>query len=334
MPDFRRGAAEVEKAQQKKGGGNYAPFAPTIFWKAGDESANERYWLILTSIEDMPRIDSIGMIPLEHSNKDGSKTWTSFEQVIARTDAALGESVDPLNKEFDARIVDSNMVVAVELEPEMKEVRGRQRPAGFKVKTLEIERRIRNDAGELTEDTETVTVPSWGFMTQAVGNFGAALVSYDQTESILNETPVKIVRVGGDKNTTYNVHGYPELAEKMDLSGLTDNLEGIAYLGDNADQVDIDEDPLVTAHSLGSILLDMRLNELADEERYNRILEAVREKGETLNKFAGGGKSQRNGSAPKERSSQRSESKEKQRDPEAKEALNRLKDRAKQRPAA
>ncbi len=347
MPDFRRGAAEVEKAQQRgNGGGNFRPFAPSIFWKAGDE----RFVLIATSVDDMPSADMIHFIPVEHERQDGT-TWTENASVIARTDPAIGESSEELVDEWNAKIRTDNLVVAVELEPVTEKIRGRERPVGFQVKMLEVDRRVRDEDGNVTDEVETVTTPSWGFISQAVGNFGASVVAYDQSESPINETPVKIMRVGGDKNTTYQIHGYPELLDKLDVQPFLDSLDSIVYLGDDMEKAQkIAENPpesevedgipptVLALHKIGNILLDRRLNELADEARYNEILEAVREKGEPVSKF---GDNKKDGKKDKKerpsRASQRpdpkddAEPKTKQESPDAREALEKLRERAARR---
>lgn len=294
MPDFRRGAAEVEKAKQGKGKKSFGVFAPSIFWKSDKE---EKYLWLITTVDAMPRVDVIKMIELEHERSDGT-TWSSYEDVLARTDPAISEQgykKDPLNDEFDGRIQDSNLIVAIELEPEVTENRGRSRPVSFTVKTQEFERRIRDEDGELTDETETVVAPVWGFILQAATNFGAALTAFDESEAPMHEVPIKIQRLGKDRNTQYVVTGYPELVEKTDLTGFFDNINGISYLGDDEEEAlnlvpevigDLTfEEIAEVASNIGDILLERRLNELADEERYQRIYDSVAEKGETLDIF-------------------------------------------------
>jgi hypothetical protein len=257
---------------------------------------------------------------------------------LARTDPVLGESSDPIHDEFQGRVQDCNMVVAVELEAETETRRGRERPVRFHVKTTEFDRRVRDDDGELTDETETVVAPSWGFMTQAATNFGAPLVAYDESEAPINETPVRIERVGADTNTTYAVHGYPDLADAVDLSDLLANLEGISYLTkeelSTVSVPDSEEDfeaLLVAAQEVGGLLLNKRLNELADQDRYDRIYEAVAKKKAsdssfTLDPWA---KKDKKKAEPKQRSQRRGTTDEKpaQGSSDASDALEKLKNR-------
>lgn len=339
MAEFRRGAAEVHKAQeQAKNRGGGGAFAPTIFWK---DDKDEKFLLILTSIEDMPRVDTINMIEIENERQDGS-TYTSWNTVIARTDPAIGERKDPMVTDWDAKTRDSNIVLAVELEATVEDKRGRKRPTGFHVKLTEYDRRVRDEEGKVTEETETVVTPEIGFINQAVGNFGAAITTYDEGEAPINETPVKIMRVGKGTNTQYAVVGYPEI--EIDLTDFVANLDGIGYLADILDEVvphlDFD-DPKQTAQAVGVALLEKYLNELIDEDRYNRILAGVEKKGESLDKFGNKDKkkNQRNGNSASSRPSQRQakpkdeseadeKPKSKQQDPKAQERIAGLRERA------
>jgi hypothetical protein len=299
MPNFRRGAAEIEKSTQRTGG-TFSPFAPSIYWKAGEE----KYLLILTPIDDVPRLEMINFIPVK--NKDGERV--RFDSVIARSDACFEEDalkVDPLVKEWDAPLKDSNLLVAVELEPELQEKRGRLKPVGFSVKLTEFERRIRDEEGEVTEDTETVTAPAYGFIQESAKNFGSVLSSHDASEFPIEAWPVKISRIGGDENTKYTITGYEEM--EVDLTPFVENLDGISYLGEQLDEVKSaveDTDPKDAALAVASVLLEARLNELADQERYDRLYAGV----DTSMAYKKGGKGQRNGGEKAEKPSQRAKS--------------------------
>lgn len=300
-PDFRRGAAAIEKAQedQRSGGGDFRPFAPQIFW--GKDNA-DRYLLFLNSIDDIPTVNAITFIPQTKKKANGD-TYKTYEQVIARTDPAIGENNDPMEDNWDGKVRATSIAVAVELEVETEEVNGRQRPVGFRVATNEFERRVRGDDGELTDEKELVIAPAVGFVTQSPNNFFNVIAAYDANEAPINETPIKITRLGKDKNTTYTPTGYP--GQPVDLTDLLDNVEFISYLGDDADKV-IDaiatvENDFEAATVIGNALLDKRLTELCDKDYYDGIYDGITE---TLDPWSKKGKSSEK-SAPKRAASRR-----------------------------
>jgi hypothetical protein len=337
MPQFRRGAAEIEKSTQRKGGGTFGRFAPSIYW----DDKEAKYLLFLNPIEDIPRLDMINFIPIK--NKEGERV--AFGSVIARSDACFGDDAvkeDRLVTDWDAPIKDSNLFVALELEPITQEKRGREKPVGFVVKTKEFERRVRDADGELTEETETVVAPEYGFIQESASNFGSIIGSHDATEFSIQDWAVKIQRIGKKTDTKYNIVGYEDM--EIDLSPFIDNLDGITYLPDEVREAmkeSLSDDPREAALEVGSILLEARLNELADEERYERLADGV---DETLDKFgAKKKKGQKNGTAKTAKPSQRkSESngddaepeekpKSKQRSPAAMDALKQLQENAAKR---
>jgi hypothetical protein len=292
MPDFRRGTAALVEAQEAakaaREGRSFTPFAPYINWENDGE---ERYLLFLNQWEDMPQVDYIGFIPQTGEKGDGS-SFTYYESVIARTDPGVGEDTDPMVQNWDAKPRRSHIAVAVELEPtfEMVERGGktRKRPTGFEVKTRTFSRRVRDEKGELTDDREEVTAPEVGFVTQSPSNFFNVVASYDGNEAPIHETAVKITRVGGkgSNSTTYRIDGYPE--QDIDLTNLLDNVEFISYLGDDRDEavakVEAIEDDLEAALAVGNLLLDKRLVELTDKERYDRIYATI---SASLDRFGG-----------------------------------------------
>jgi hypothetical protein len=279
MPDFRRGAEAMAKAKESAKSGSFRPFAPALFWK-GDQ--DHKYLLFLNDINSIPTVEMVSFIPVKGKKGDGS-AFTYYEQVIARTDPAIGESKDPLVDEWDAKPRETCVAVAVELEPLFETVKGRQRPRGFEVKTTTFDRRVRDDEGELTTETEEVEAPVIGFITQSPHNFFNVVSSYDANEAPIEETPVKITRVGADNSTVYTVDGYPD--QEIDLEGLIECVDGISYLGDDLDSLveDIaDLEYAEAAQVIGAFLLDKRLEELADPERYDSLFEGV---DESLDKF-------------------------------------------------
>jgi hypothetical protein len=108
---FRRGAAEIEKASERKGG-NFNAFAPSLYWK-GDKEI--KYVLLLNDIESIPRLDLIDMVPVREFDRGDGTTGTAYEMVIDRRDPGLGplrKRSEPLVDEFGARSRDSNLMVA------------------------------------------------------------------------------------------------------------------------------------------------------------------------------------------------------------------------------
>lgn len=270
--DFRRGAeaikASAEAAKQRGTGGNFRPFAPSIFWRDTDED-RARYLLILNTPDEFPTVNTIGFIPVEDS-KVG-------ETVIARNDPAIGEDSDPMLDAFEgAKLTESNILAAVELDPVIETVNGRPRPRGFEVKTKEFSRRVRDEDGELTEETEDVVAPAVGLIMQRPSNFGSLLVAFDESEAPINETPVKISRTGSGNSMSFNIQGYFD--QEVDLTNLIDFVDGITYLNDEMDELveEIDGlEPLEAAHVIGNFLLDKRLEELADPDRYMELFEGI-----------------------------------------------------------
>lgn len=297
MPTFRRGAAEIEKSTQRSKGGSLGKFAPSIYW--GDDK-EVKYLLFLNPIEDIPRLDMINFIPVK--NKDGELMY--YASTIARSDACFGDEAvnpDPLVDQWDAPVKDSNLFVAVELEPVMEEKRGRPKPVGFTIKLNEFERRIKNDKDELTDETETVTAPAFGFIQESASNFGAVLGSHDASEFPIQDWAIKVQRIGKGTDTKYTVTGYEDIP--IDRAPFIEHLEGISYLSDVMDDLKtgvdgLDDDAALLA--VGSVLLEARLNELADDERYERLADGVTE---TLDRF--GAKKKKAGGAKKAKPAQR-----------------------------
>lgn len=303
MPDFRRGADAIANAQKKSAsGGEFKPFTPEFFWKDKDE----KFLLFLNPIEDIPTAEVISFIPIEGKKADGEK-YTRYERVIARTDAVIGEDTDPMVEEWDGKPRDTCIAAAVELEPTFETIKGRKRPTGFTVKTREFERKVRDEDGNPIDDEfEDVVAPEIGLIHASPHNFFNVVTSFDATEAPINETPVKITRVGSDTSTVYTIAGYPD--QEIDLTPLLENVDNIYYLGKDAEEV-IDavnetEDDQEAAALIGAALLDRRLDELVDEDRYNELFEGI---DSTLDKFANKGKSKKSRGSKTERPKRRSQ---------------------------
>jgi hypothetical protein len=267
MPEFRRGKEHIAKANEDaQGGGDFKPFLPNLYWK---EDGDSKYLLILNPIDDIPMVKLI-------------KAWTSEgrpEMVIARTDQAIGANKDPISEEWGFSDTDNNLAIAVELEPEYETKNGRKRPVQFVVATKTFERKVRDDDGEATDETEEVTTPVVGLIAQSPNNFWNHVAAADAEQGPIHELPAMIRRVGDGTNTSYSVTLFED--KPMDLSALFEFLDGVTYLNDHMDELveqladEDSEDGLDAAHKIGSLLLDLRLDEMADEENYNEVFESI-----------------------------------------------------------
>lgn len=299
MPDFRRGAAGVAEAQKKAtSGGSFSPFAPEMFWKS---DADERYLLFLNPMDEIPTVDMISFIPQKRKKANG-EAFTVYERVVARTDSSIGEATDAMADDWQGKPRDTCVAIAVELEPTLeKQANGRMRPTGFHVKTDSYERRVRDDKGELTDETEEVTTPVLGIIHASPHNFFNVVSSADANDFPIEDTAVKITRVGTKTDTTYTVTGYPD--QEIDLGDLIEYIEGVSYLTDEemdtlVEAVDAADNDKEAGLAIGEFVLNKRMEELCDGERYDKLYESITE---TLDKFSGKGKKD----GKKERTSRR-----------------------------
>lgn len=291
MPEFRRGGAAIQEATENRGGGDFKPFLPNIFWKNDKES---HYILFLTPVEEFVTADMVHFIKTEGGY---------YESVIARTDPAIGESEDGFAKKWGAGIKTTTLGIAVELEPVMEKIGQRTKPTSFIVATKEFTRKVYDDKGEATDDEEEVTTPIVGLVSQSPNNFFNHVSEWDATESPVNETPLKITRSGEKKNVSYNVVGYDV---PVDLGPLFEYLEGVTYLGDEIATIagELPDEPFKAASVIGNALMNKRLDEFADEERYEELLDGVTESMDIYGK-KGKKKEERKGASRITRASQR-----------------------------
>jgi hypothetical protein len=270
--NFKRGAEAIAAAQEraKSSAGDFTPFTPTIFWSNPEDNKEyaERYVLFLNPLIEIPNIEQmIGFVPTGRDKV--------YEQVIARTDDVIGEDKDPMVDEWGADPKEQNVAVAVVLEPTFEEVRGRKRPVGFEVAVREFERKIRDKDGKATDKKETVEAPVVGFVSQSPHNFFNLISSTDAKDGPIEHTPLRIARV--DKNT-YKVD--PFLDQPVDLANLLDLFDNLSYIPEEDREdliglVDKAEDDHDAAMILGDYLLNRRLEELADRERYDKLFKNI-----------------------------------------------------------
>lgn len=258
MPDFRRGQAALAEPE-KSGNKQFTPFAPNVMWR---EDKEEKYLLFLNPAEDLVKVDYHDFIVVGHRD-NGKPIYESF---ISRKDPAIGEGYDDIEDRLGQPPRERILGVAVELEPTFSQVKGRKRPTGFEVKTDTFERKTDNG-------TEEVTVPLVGLVTQSRFNFYGWVGSFNDSTAPIEETPVQVIRRGKDQTTTYDFT--PFLDQPVDLSNLIEYVENVSYLREALDEIELPDDQHEAALAIGSVFLDTRLTELADGNRYERLVSGI-----------------------------------------------------------
>lgn len=290
--EFRRGLAAIEEAASRKGGsGTFRPFVPRIEWR---EDGENRHVLVLTPIEEVPAVALHEWIPVGKGEKSNGEEYTKWESFISRKDAAIGEDYDDLEDRLERTPKTRHLGVMVELEAIMESVDGRKKIKGFTVKTDTYTRKT--DDGE-----EEVTQPVVGICTASAQTVWGPLGSLDQSQGPLIDIPMEITRRGKDQNTRYDI--IPLLEKPVDLSPLLEYLDGISFLSQDEDfdelenAVEAATDDVEAAQIIADAILNKRLAELADGERYEELVSPL-ELSDMPKGFGGGGKKK---SAPKSR---------------------------------
>lgn len=261
MPNFRRGVAAMNQAQESSNKGGQGTFVPNIGWKSDRE---ERYIAFLNPAEQIPTVDLHEWIPVG-VRENGTEI---FEWFLSRKDAAIGENYDDIEDRLDHKARVRSIGVAVELEPTITMVNGRKRPTGFQVKTETFDRKVEGGG------TEEVVAPVIGFVIQSPLNFYGWVGTFSESEAPIEETPLKIVRRGKDQNTAYDFTPY--LDQPVDYTNLIEYIENVRYFADLVEKAE-GEDAREIALSIGALALDKRLDELADKERYDRLVGPITE---------------------------------------------------------
>ena len=285
MPNYqpRRGLAAVEQAANRKGGSKLRGFAPEIRWR---DDGEKKYILVLSSFDpDDPNgvvvADLHEFIPVGTAEKANGETYTKYESFVSRKDPlAGGEDYDDLEDRLGNKPRTRCIGVALELEPEFKVVNSRKRPVGFKVKTDTFTRN--GDNGQ-----EEVDQPLIGLIVQSAFLVWSPLGSLDESQGPLSELPVEVTRRGKDVNSRYDFVPYMDLP--VDLSPLFNNLDGVTYIADEIAEVKndlIEKGDIEAAQLVGQILMDKRLGELSDKDRYEELVTPI----DHIEQRFGGGK--------------------------------------------
>ncbi len=266
MPTFRKGLEAIEEATNNSGGKKFSPFVPQIKWGSDKES---KYILMLTPISEVVTCDLHEWIKVgEGKRKDGT-SYDNFEQFISRKDNGIGEDYDDIEERLGKLPRRRTLGVAVELEPILETVEGRQRPKGFAVKTETYTNR----------DGDEIVSPVIGIVLQASKNFYGWLGSFDNNQAPITETPFQVVRRGMDSDTTYDF--MPFVDQDVDFTPLFDGLDNVNYLSDEYEELNNQlsnyENDFEAASAIGIALLDKRVAELADGERYKSLIDPIEE---------------------------------------------------------
>jgi len=270
MPKFnpdalRQGPSAIASAVEMRNNNNseFRPFLKDIYWS---KDKDFHYLLFLTPIRKTYQVLLHPYLPTENGK----------ETIIAWTDESIGERFDPIEEEWGYRPRLTNLAIAVDLDPLMETVKGRERPVGFEVKTFEFQRRVRDDNGEPTDEKEIVIAPVVGLVAQSPFNFFSQLANYDAEESPIDQTPVKITRIGDGSGLTYSVIGYDAPVE---LDNLINYIENVNYVTEPDKLLSEIETmtPYEAAGHIGDYLLSKKVEELADMDRYEEIRASITE---------------------------------------------------------
>lgn len=263
MPDFRRGMNAMNEAQEERqAGGKFTPFCRQIVWNDDQET---KYIAFLNRAEDIPSVELHSFIPVGHGESKTGKKYTKYEQFISRVDPAIGEDYDDLSERLEQKANLRTLAAAVELEPTYSTVNGRKRPTGFTVKTETFQRKTEEGG------MEEVEAPLIGVIVQAPSNFFGWVGSFNDSTAPIEETPLQVIRRGKDAKTAYDFTPY--LDQPIDYSPLLDLIENVAYL--KGVDIDLSDDERDSAIAIGNALLDKKLEELADGERYERLVSPI-----------------------------------------------------------
>lgn len=240
--NLRKGADAIRAAAERSGG--TGKFVPSFKF----EPNKSKYIQFLTPIEEVPTVLFHNFI-ITGFREDGGKQYASF---ISRKDPQIDgpDGYDPLIDRFSSMPSSKNIALAVELEPEFKQVGTRKVPKSFSVQTRQFE----------GQDGEIKEVPAVGLVIQSPGNFFNHLTVISDTTPI-EETILAVTRTGKSTDTDYTFVPVPGI-EPLDLSGVLDEIEFDfdAYLEELASEDRIKE-------LIGSLPDDFVVNPYAKKDK-------------------------------------------------------------------
>lgn len=258
--EFRRGMAAIEAANTRNR--SFGAFCPEIRWR---EDKEDKFILVLTPIDNVITVDLHEWIEVGKGQRGDGSEYTRYESFISREE--MGEK-DDLKERLDVVPRTRSIGIAVELEPVVEVIKGRQRPKSFVVKTETF-----------TRDGDEVEAPQIGLITQSPKNYWGWLSSFDATTAPITETPIQVVRRGKDASTEYDFIPYTDI--EVDLTPLLENVENIGYLYDKEEELLTAlkgaDDDTSAAIAIGDLLLEKRVSELADKDRYDELVSPIQE---------------------------------------------------------
>lgn len=259
--NYRRGSASItEAANRRASGGNFRPFIPQILWRKDGES---KYVLVLTDMEEVAELLLHSFIPVGKGTKSDGEEFTRYEEFLSRRDVCVGEDSDELEDRLQREPKFRHMGVMAELEPVMNG----KKIGGFVVATETFNRKT--DDGEV----ET-TAPIIGLCTQSAQLMWGPINNLYQRLGDLSETPISITRNGVQTNTRYDM--IPFMEKPVDVTPILEHLDGINYIGEDLEKVqqlvEAEETDTTKAQAVAQFMLEKRIHELGDAERYEELV--------------------------------------------------------------
>lgn len=217
MANFRRGAEAVQAAATK--GGGSGKFKPIFFFESGET----KYVQFLTSMDEVPTVLMHQWIIVGKFENGDPK----YERFISRTDPGLDgeDGYDELIERFGCKPTERCVAVAVELEPQFKQVGKRKVIDGFEIATRTYEK-----------DDEEITVPNVALVIESPYTLFGTLSSLNEIKPLEDYVwAIKVEGKGKDKNFAAT-----DVAEAIDfedeLDEFLDEIDFEGYLDELADE--------------------------------------------------------------------------------------------------
>lgn len=230
MATFRRGAAEITKAMERKPGPRFV----NNLWLNEDEKV---YIQFLTPIEDMITALYHQYVITGFNKKTGKPIVNSF---VSRKDPMLDgrDGYDPIWDRFGYKPVQRTFAIVAELEPEFVEKGGRK-----KVSSVTLKTRTWTDKDENEHED-----PVFSLVAQAQSNFFGPLIGWeeDSGESVTDRV-WSLVKRGKNKDVRYDLFAVPDI-DPLDFSDIDEGhfIDLEAHLLSLSDRERVEEliDPL------------------------------------------------------------------------------------------